>query len=109
MNRVKSENLRKLKQRKLLSELIKWLDTDKIILIKGARQVGKTSLMYLLIKHLLSHEVPEDRIHFYDLEDEIIRVSFEGSYRDVMSFLQAEGVNDRNLHYIFLDALFVEI
>lgn len=41
-----------IRKRALFSKLIKWLDSNKIIIIKGARQVGKTTLLLYLKDHL---------------------------------------------------------
>ncbi len=67
--------------------------------------MGKTSLLYLLIKYLMSNGFSPDKIHFYDLEDEFVRMSFEGSYGDVIRFLQTEGVDRKNRHFVFLDEI----
>ncbi|NIM14978.1 MAG: AAA family ATPase [Candidatus Aminicenantes bacterium] len=41
-----------IRKRALFTELIRWLDSNKIIIIKGARQVGKTTLLLYLKDHL---------------------------------------------------------
>jgi len=94
-----------LRTRRLLGDVIKWLDTQHIILIKGARQVGKTSLMRLIAKKLMDEGVPVRRIHFYDLEDELLRISFDSSYREVVRFLRDDGVDGSERHFVFLDEI----
>jgi uncharacterized protein len=34
--------------RDIIGQIIPWLDKEKIIIIKGARQVGKTTLLTIL-------------------------------------------------------------
>jgi len=42
----------KLLPRDLLTEILPFLDEENILLLVGARQTGKTSLLYLLINYL---------------------------------------------------------
>jgi predicted AAA+ superfamily ATPase len=39
-------------QRTILPEIEKWLDNDKILILKGPRQVGKTTIMQYLQEKL---------------------------------------------------------
>lgn len=41
-------------KRAIFDEILQWLNPDKIIVIKGARQVGKTTLLLFLKEHLLA-------------------------------------------------------
>lgn len=45
-----------IRKRALFTELIKWLGSNKIIIIKGARQVGKTTLLLYLKEYLTASE-----------------------------------------------------
>jgi predicted AAA+ superfamily ATPase len=49
---IPKHNTQKLFPRKLLSEVTAFLDTPEILLLIGARQVGKTSILYLIIEEL---------------------------------------------------------
>ena len=42
-------------KRELLKDIMKWLNRDKVIVIKGARQVGKTTLL-LSLKEILESQ-----------------------------------------------------
>ena len=55
--------------RELLAEVIDFLDEENIILLTGARQTGKTSLLYLLIKHLWNSDFPQSQTVYFDLEN----------------------------------------
>ena len=55
-------------ERGVLEELKKDLNQSEITLLLGARQVGKTSLMFLLLK-FLSSKVPAHQIFYFDLEN----------------------------------------
>ena len=50
--------------RKIIKKIEEWLDKPEIIVLLGARQVGKTSIMQLLMQKLKSEEYL-----FFDLED----------------------------------------
>ena len=44
--------------RDILAPLLQNLSNDKMLGLIGSRQVGKSSLMYLLIQHLLNKKIP---------------------------------------------------
>jgi len=56
-------------KRKALGSLIKFMGLRETIVIYGARQVGKTTLMKMLIDHLKADGYPEEAIFYLDLED----------------------------------------
>lgn len=59
-----------LKSRKILPQLLPFLNEKEIILLYGMRQTGKTSLLYLLINHLIKKEkVSSSQIVYFDLEN----------------------------------------
>lgn len=55
--------------REMLAKVIDFLDEENIILLTGARQTGKTSLLYLLIKHLWNASFPQSQTVYFDLEN----------------------------------------
>ncbi|MBI5412939.1 ATP-binding protein [Candidatus Peregrinibacteria bacterium] len=83
--------------RSIEKELTKNLDNNKIIALLGSRQVGKTSLLYLLIQHLLKTVKPTD-IYYFNLDDLGVRRILE-SPNDFLNYIGTE--NDKK--YIFLD------
>ncbi|MBI4234676.1 ATP-binding protein [Candidatus Peregrinibacteria bacterium] len=83
--------------RSVLPELIKNLSNDKIIALLGSRQVGKTSLMYLLIGHLLK-TVKSHNIFYFNLDDFELRNLFS-SADSFLQYIQA----DRETKYVFID------
>jgi len=83
--------------RSIEKELIKNLESNKIIALLGSRQVGKTSLLYLLIQHLLKSVKPTD-IYYFNLDDLSIRRMME-SPNDFLNYIGA----DNGKKYIFFD------
>jgi hypothetical protein len=61
---IPKHNTQKLFPRKLQSEVTAFLDTPEILLLIGARQVGKTSILYLIIEELKRKGVRDNAIYF---------------------------------------------
>ncbi len=57
-------------------KLLEQLQNDKIVAIIGARQVGKTTLIYQLINELISKTNPQN-IFFLSLDDPYLNVTFQ--------------------------------
>ena len=78
------------------------LDTEAIYTLRGPRQVGKTTLLKLIIRELLHKGISPRRILYYscDLVDSPSRLA-----EIIESYLQAtEHITD-NYRYIFLDEI----
>ncbi|MEK7728930.1 MAG: ATP-binding protein [candidate division KSB1 bacterium] len=55
--------------RRILSKIKSWLNADEILLIKGARQTGKTTIIYSLVEHLLASGVKPQNIFYFLLDN----------------------------------------
>lgn len=56
-------------ERDILPEIIKWIPSKEAIILIGSRQVGKTSLLYLLGQHLVINKgIAAKDIFYLDLE-----------------------------------------
>lgn len=91
--------------RDLLSSILPWTKERECILIIGSRQVGKTSLLYLLVKHLFEQkEVSNENLCFLDLEDPADLDLASLSPEDLLSALKLRGKrwdNTRPIYMIF--------
>ncbi len=74
-------------------DLTKYLDFKEIKLIEGARRVGKSTLIYQVIKHLLGKT---DKILYVNFEDEILKKYTLSEIYD--SFLEIKEID-----YLFID------
>lgn len=75
-------------KRQVIDEINRYISTDDIIVIHGARQVGKTSiLMYLQI---LLKEQAEQTIHI-DLEDSRFVALLDRGVDEFLNYLRGEG------------------
>jgi len=71
--------------RQKLNEILEWLHDDRIILIVGSRQVGKTSMIFLIIQNLLNSQ--RDNIFYFDLEDFDILNSLDSGVNNFIKYL----------------------
>ncbi|NOZ62087.1 MAG: ATP-binding protein [Calditrichaeota bacterium] len=91
--------------RDLSSEIAEWMGTDHILLITGSRQVGKTSLLYLLIQMLVKKGVQKERIYYFDLEDFSLLETFNEGRLSFERYLRALGENFERRIYVFIDEI----
>jgi predicted AAA+ superfamily ATPase len=102
MNIIFPENLL---PRTLLPTIIPFLEPENIILLTGARQTGKTSLLYLLMRHLLNHDISPSQIVYFDLEN-LHDFNLLNSLEDLNNFLEVlkeRGVDRRKRVFVFID------
>jgi len=87
-------------KRKIINKIQNFLLTDDVIVLHGARQVGKTSIMKFLMNNLSEHD------YFYiDLEDSrFLDICNEGP-QSIISFLKQKGLLGSKLFYLFIDEI----
>lgn len=98
----------KIKKRLVIDEIIKYLRTDDILIIHGARQVGKTCIMMYLQKKL--KEENEQTIYL-DLEDGRIKSLLDQGVDEFIAYLKEQGISREEIEksgkrcYIFIDEI----
>lgn len=85
--------------RDIVKKLEPWLERDEIIVIFGARQVGKTSLLYYLKNKL---EEKGKNTFYIDLEDIELRTTLN-TPRSLISYLESLGWKRKEYAYVFID------
>ncbi len=94
--------MNKLYKRKIIVPISKFLDSKEIIVLHGARQVGKTSIMLYLIDELKNKE---NNVFYFDLEIsrylELINSGFEALYE----YLLAKGYKKGEKASVFIDEI----
>lgn len=94
--------MNRLYRRKIISQIEKFLDSKEIIVLHGARQVGKTSIMLYLMDELKNGE---NKVFYFDLEIsrylEMINSGFEALY----DYLLAKGYQKGQKAYVFIDEI----
>jgi len=90
--------------RKLLEQIKGFLDTHRLIIIIGARQVGKTSLLYLLADELMRLG-KKDTIFYFDLEElELLRI-FNQGVKEFLLYLASIGAKLDERNFILIDEI----
>ncbi len=86
-------------KRNVLKNINKYINTDDIIVLHGARQVGKTSIMKMLYEDIKTAK------YYFDLEDSRFLSICNNGIEDILSFLQQKGIikNKEDKCCIFID------
>lgn len=67
-------------------EIEKWLSDREILLMRGPRQSGKTTLLMRIKEKLLENGTDEQNISFITFEDDVERIKFEKNPKEYISF-----------------------
>ena len=95
-----------LKNRKLIPRIFSFINDKETIVIHGSRQVGKTSILSLIINRLKTKlNIREGNIFYFDLEDfNLLDMCNSGADKTV-SFLKGKGADFSKKVYIFIDEI----
>lgn len=98
-------NRQELINRKVISQIIKFLDDNEIIVLHGARQVGKTSILNYLISKVLSDKVNKNNLVYFDLEDfDLVNLCDQGVEK-VVAHLKGINCDFEKKIYLFIDEI----
>jgi len=98
--RLRSDYVFTQKPRLILNVLFENIDNDKIIGLIGSRQVGKSSVLYLLIRHLLrERKISANDIFYFNLDD----LKLHELFQNIPDFLNFIGKSSQKRRYIFID------
>ena len=92
-------------ERNVLCQITKWIPKKEAIVLLGSRQVGKTSMLYLLIQHLVKKRKidPED-IFYFDLERIENLEMLNAGADSLIDFIKEQ--NPKNSRkYVFIDEI----
>ena len=90
----------KIYKRKTVEKIVKYLDSKEVVVIYGARQVGKTTLMKYLIKNYL-----KENVFYFDLElSNLLELCNEGA-ESVYNYLLQKGADEKNKIYLLIDEI----
>lgn len=90
-----------MKQRKLYKQIVPYLEHKNAIVIIGARQVGKTTLL----QHIYE-QFPDGQKVWFDLENPLHQkyfedIDYDAVYKNILSF----GLDPRAKKYVFIDEI----
>lgn len=100
--------MEKLFKRDISNEIIKYLNTDNIIVLHGARQVGKTHILYYLREFLTNKK---EQTYYFDLEDSRFIAIIDAGVDSFLAFLRLEGFDlekikdSKSKLYVFIDEI----
>jgi len=87
--------------RLVFEDLIDWLDDEEILFISGSRQVGKSTLMFMLIQFLLEQRSEDvNNIYYFNLDERSLLPLFQHSNL-LLDFLNIGSTQQRK--YLFID------
>ena len=90
-----------LKNRKIFPKIWKEIDSHRIILLNGARQVGKTTLLKMIKEKLMAERgVSESQILWFDLEQTDDLEQWK-TQRDALNILPLKDSSQK--YYLFID------
>lgn len=89
-------------KREIVDQISRYLFTDDIIVLHGARQVGKTHILYYLAKIV---QDKGEQAHFIDLEDGRLRDILDKGVSSFLSYLKEEGAFSEKRIFIFIDEI----
>lgn len=91
-------------KRKVLPEIMNYIDDRAAIVLQGARQVGKTSIMKLMMQELEERGISEDRLIYMDLEDfKLLKVCNDG-IDSILNYIDFKYGGEEKV-YLFIDEI----
>ncbi len=85
-------------RRNVWNRCIKWLERKEILLIVGARQTGKSTLMRKMVSHV---EKSTPQVYFFSLENPLILSAFDENPENLFNYIPGDGTK----RYVFLDEI----
>jgi len=92
----------KIFRRTLIDDIQPYLATDDIIVLHGARQVGKTHILYYLKNRL---EKANEKVYYIDLEDSRFKAVLDKGFQSFLNLLKEEGFDLRTKTYVLIDEI----
>ncbi len=92
----------KLYFREIISEIEKYLQTDDVIVLHGARQVGKTHILYYLKEKL---DKKKRKNIYLDLEDSRLVAVIDRGVESFLKLLEEEGFSKEEKVTVFIDEI----
>jgi uncharacterized protein len=91
-------------KRKISDEILKFIDLEEIIVLHGARQVGKTHILLWLQEYL---EEKKEDVYYIDLEDSRYKRILDAGVDEFTDHLREEGhaPNDNKKTFVFIDEI----
>jgi hypothetical protein len=92
----------KIYEREIISEILKYLYEKEIIILYGARQVGKTFILYWLKNFL---EEKREQVYYLDLEERRYLEVLNQGPESLKKLLLEEGLNLKKRVFVLIDEI----
>jgi predicted AAA+ superfamily ATPase len=92
----------KIYRRKVFDDILPYLYEKEIIVINGARQVGKTYVLYYLRDHLLEKK---EQVYYLDLEDSRLLKTLDAGIDSLARLLREEGFDPGRRVFVLIDEI----
>ncbi|HJH30145.1 MAG TPA: ATP-binding protein [Methanosarcinaceae archaeon] len=95
-------------QRDELQQLIELLDQERITAVIGPRRVGKTTLMYQLIDHLLRSGTKKEHVLFISMDDPLVKMMDDPLKTIIDEYLEKvikKPIREVEKLYVFIDEI----
>lgn len=93
---------KKIYNRTILPQITRYLGDDTIIVLHGARQLGKTHILYLIAQEI---EKRHQQYLYIDLEDPLMLETLNKGHTGLISYLKGEGYKENEEIYILIDEI----
>ncbi len=94
------ESTKKIHKRKIIDEILKYLYEPEAIILYGARQVGKTFILYWLKNYL---QEKAEQVCYFDLEQsQYLKILNQGP-EGLIRLLLEQGVDTKNRVFVLID------
>ena len=87
-----------LKGREILDIIFHNLENKKMLGLIGSRQVGKSSIIYLIVQHLIKNRIDKNNIFYFNLDD----LKLHELFTSIPDFIHFLGEN-REKRYVLID------
>ncbi|MFC1522703.1 ATP-binding protein [Elusimicrobiota bacterium] len=93
---------KKLFKRLIIDDILQYVDTEDILVLHGARQVGKTSILYYLQNILTKQKKPT---YYIDLEDSRYVTMLNAGPDELVRHLKERGMDLSSKVFVFIDEI----
>lgn len=91
--------------RKIITRIKEFINDSEIIVLHGARQVGKTSILLYLMQNVLAGKTVEKNIVYFDLEDfALLELCNEGA-DEVVNYLKKVNCDFEKKIFLLIDEI----
>lgn len=94
-----------LRERDLMREIISYVADPFPLVLTGIRRSGKSSLFYLIMKHLLKQEIDRSQLLLINFEEPLFGTHLSIPFLEELIALYRERINPNKKIYFFLDEI----